>query len=226
MRERMKKDNRGSAIVTVMVVVAFLSVLITVLLYVSAMNYKTKQLEYQNAKSFYITETALEEIKSVLMVDVSKACQTAYETTIIQYANLSFDQRMLLYEQKFLSEMEALWNAKIGLATSDLQVLKENCGLTSDSSDCIYQVAGWSRNMMDVDGDGINDAVVVLEDVVVSYTTSDGYNTMIQTDIYIEAPGFNWSIDSSGSWTTGADNVRDNILIEDYVVFKNWTKYS
>ena len=228
MRERVKKDNRGSAIVTVMIVVSFLSVLITVLLYVSAMNYKTKQLEYLNSKSFYITETALEEIKSLLVEDVSKASKAAYETTMLKYASLSYSGRMELYEQTFINEMEALWNARAAGGTNT-EALQNCAALTGDTRGCIVSVGAWSSEFVDISGDSIKDAVVKLEQVVVSYTTADGYNTMIQTDFYIEAPGFDWGIDTSGTWTganvDNQDNVRSKINVEDYVVFRNWTKY-
>ena len=54
-----KLDNRGSALLIVILVVGFLTILATTLLYISGMNFQIKQADYQNKKNFYTGETGL-----------------------------------------------------------------------------------------------------------------------------------------------------------------------
>ncbi|MDE6518408.1 MAG: hypothetical protein K2L18_11285, partial [Acetatifactor sp.] len=65
-----KLNNDGSAIVTVLVVVAFITILATIMLYVSGMNFQMKVADYRTKESFYQAETPVEELRAQLVKDV------------------------------------------------------------------------------------------------------------------------------------------------------------
>ena len=61
---RNKLNNKGSALVTVVIVIAFITILATLILYLSVMNFQMKANDYRTKESFYGAEIPLEEIKS------------------------------------------------------------------------------------------------------------------------------------------------------------------
>ena len=95
MKQRMKTsfkkekvNDNGSALLTVLLFVAFLTILATTLLYVTGMNYIIKEANYRNKKNFYTNETALEEIKARLMADVvSEAGKEAFVQSSMMFSN-------------------------------------------------------------------------------------------------------------------------------------------
>ena len=73
-----KNGNAGSTLVTVVVVVAFLSILATIMLYVSGQNYKTKLIDQRTKASFYEAEEVIELLKTRLVVEVAAASEPAF----------------------------------------------------------------------------------------------------------------------------------------------------
>lgn len=179
---------------------------------------KTKQVDYQNKRSFYTSETPLEEIKTIFIKDASKAYEAAYKEVMIQYATLEAADRQALYKQVFVQQMKKQWNdRKAGNPSmAEVEVLKNHFGLATASADCIQSAGLWDFN--EVSG------YAQLKDVSIAYTNAQGYTTLITTDFYIEAPELDWSINTASVWATGADNSRKTVRTEDFVVFKNWKK--
>ena len=64
------KDNRGAAIVTVIVVSAFITIIATTMLYIAGRNYISKQTDYQNKISFYQAEEVLDKLKAYLVEEL------------------------------------------------------------------------------------------------------------------------------------------------------------
>ena len=83
-----KLNNAGSAIVTVLVVVTFITILATVLLYISGLNYQMKVTDYRTKESFYQAETPVEELRAQLAKDVQIAFAKAYAAAMSEYAGL------------------------------------------------------------------------------------------------------------------------------------------
>ena len=107
-----KLNNTGSAIVTVIVVVTFISILATTILYMSGMNFFMKMTDLRTKESFYDGEMALEEIKAALMAEASMACEEAYTKVVINYAATDGATRYSLFQNEFLSTLETNWQAK------------------------------------------------------------------------------------------------------------------
>ena len=68
LKKYIKEYNKGSTLVTVVVVVAFMSILATIILYLAGENYKTKAIDQKTKDSFYDAEVVVEQIKTQLAI--------------------------------------------------------------------------------------------------------------------------------------------------------------
>lgn len=236
----MKLNDRGAAMVTVVVVVLFVSILATTLLYISAMNFQIKQTDYRNQKSFYYGEISMEQLKAQFMEDASKAAMTAYEDTMVQFSYLGDgDARRWEYNQKFIDELKKSWD-------------------TQTSGDWENWIKSKAQFTLDTDGDGINDiknielsfsmpdlnvdgklgtdemlevnadkGYVVVKGIEVKVTDKNDYTSIIYTDFYVEAPAMNWGVDKSET-TAPADMdaalKKDTVEVSEFVRYVNWEK--
>ncbi len=60
------KDNRGAALVSIMIAVAFISILASALLYMSYSNFQMKLVNYQSKVNFYGTEKDMTEVSTAI----------------------------------------------------------------------------------------------------------------------------------------------------------------
>ena len=88
-KEFKKHRNKGSAIVTVIVIVSFISIMGTILLYVSGINYQMKVSDYMTKESFYGAEEVVELLRSQIIIDVNSASETAFNEVISDYSYYS-----------------------------------------------------------------------------------------------------------------------------------------
>ncbi len=104
--------NKGSTLVTVIVVVAFMSILATILIYVVGENYKTKIYDIKNKESFYEAEIIAERIKASLIKDVIKASKPAYDSIVVDYSQSANEEvRATSYFESFQVEFIKVWEA-------------------------------------------------------------------------------------------------------------------
>ena len=73
-----KSNNKGSRLVVVLTIVAFLSVLAIVVTSSSMMNLKMKLVNSQSTKAFYTSEDAIDEIYAALGKLSMECFDTAY----------------------------------------------------------------------------------------------------------------------------------------------------
>ncbi|MBR1855395.1 MAG: hypothetical protein IJ794_20010 [Lachnospiraceae bacterium] len=189
-----KSNNRGSALLTVILVVAFLTILATTLLYITGMNFVIKQADYQNKKNFYTGETALEEIRAKLMEDiVSVAAEEAFNRSCKNYVSQGVtDVRALEYNGYFVEEVGKALNAKLGAGTwtdylntcytdhTHGTLTVASPGVTRDgagdlSADVTYQV-------------DTTKGIVIIKGLEMEYINDKSLATLIATDIELEAP--------------------------------------
>lgn len=111
--KKLQSNNKGAAIVTVIVAVAFICVLTTLISYLSIMNYQMKSTDYKTKVSFYGAEVPLEELKVCLAEDMSTCSEDAYRSVMAQYSALpSADLRSAEYEKVMWQKMQEMWNAR------------------------------------------------------------------------------------------------------------------
>lgn len=73
MKKKWFKDNRGAALISVMIAVAFISILASTLLYMSYSNYKMKVVNYESKVNFYGTEHDLTVMSTGIRNEVATA---------------------------------------------------------------------------------------------------------------------------------------------------------
>lgn len=107
-----KNSNSGSTLVTAIIVVAFMSILGTIALYVAGQNYKMKVIDSSNKKSFYESEEVVEVLKAQLTVDVAAAAQRATKAAGAAYVeNDNVAVREEMYLKNFKAELKSIWDS-------------------------------------------------------------------------------------------------------------------
>ena len=101
------KDNRGDALAMVIIVVAFVTVLASVLMFVSYSGYKMRQLDRRGKDTFYDAETVLDEINVGLQREASEVLQASYEDIMENYAVYSSaNARNIAFRNEYFTEMK------------------------------------------------------------------------------------------------------------------------
>ncbi len=246
-----KLNNDGAALIFAILVVMFISILTTILLYVSGMNYEMKMTDYKTQVSFYGAEIPLEELRVCLAEDASAAAIDAYKAVMKDYSSLgNGDARTALYKQTFVDKLDSLWTTR---KTSD------TCGDTHGAS-------GWCCAIHDALGENPKYAVIVdttpltnnawniilpsspaapigitdsdpqmyyeestgriyLQKVTVIYKEND-FISEITTDLVVTIPEIDWSVDAyDGTWDEATPSLnRDTIDFEKNVFYMYWEK--
>ena len=239
---RLRINNKGSAIVSVIVVTAFITILATTILYTTGMNYRIKANDYQNKQTFYKAEQALDELKAALVEDVSAAYVYAYGEVAAEYSQLTADERAAEYNRLFVEYLRKLWiegeNSRVKMAGySNVKALEKyfESKTKLSAGECLALVEPvpnpdgskttdgiWyddKPKAVDSDDDAkkVQEGQFIIRNVVVKHV-ENGYITYIRTDIALNAPEYNWN----GSAAPAGDGV---LRMSDYVVYTNWTKY-
>lgn len=211
-------NNRGAALIMVIVVISFVSITATILLYMSAMNFYMKSTDKKTKESFYEGEAALEEIRGTLMSYASDAAKEAYFDVMADYGTTDPADLQRRFNNLFITKFRVMWKPASMDTNDPTQVLdylktmidsKFSSCLTLDTapggSPCSYQYTEGTFKLMDVR---------------LSYTDSAGYTTIITTDFVVQAPGINFSMDPAAE----AASSGSNIDLVDYVTYNNYTK--
>lgn len=225
---RGKLNNAGSAIVTVIVVVAFVSILATTILYVSGMNYYMKMTDLKTKQSFYEAETALEEIKAALAIEVSAAGKEAYTHVMINYAAADGYSRYSLFENKFFEVLYDNWESRRGDPAAPLTYLQVLAGMVDPQYQAGLSLDGAVADAGSIDLSHRSEGYALLRGVILQYTDANGYTTMITTDYIITVPEMNWGVDQSKvDWADGYEPSkleRGTVDVTEYVKYYNWIK--
>lgn len=229
MRKAGKKlDNAGAALVTVIVVIAFISVMVTVLLYSSSVNFYMKTTDMRIKGSFYDAETTLEEIRAALVKRVGDAYEVAYMETQMNYASVgSGSAREDAFKRTFAEAFEDSWKSDVtAYGGNTLNYIKTMVD-TGHAADLVpIPVMGVGDVMPELE---VNKAEgrIVLKNLRVSHVSGD-YVSIIETDFIIRAPEISWSVTTSATvWAAGDTATaleRKEIDMVNSVNYLNWTK--
>lgn len=225
-RHEKKLNNKGVALVTVIVVISFISVLATVILYSSGINFAMKTTDIKTKISFYDAETAMEQLKAYFDSETSKAFETAYTDTLKNYGNWGDGNgRESHYKTMFFNELQA--NLTKELADSGCADMMEFLNSKVDSKYFGTISFTTDAGAGAYDFSHIGEGYALFKGVQICYTTDNGYTTMISTDFLINLPEQNWAAEYSEKNTAPA-NAKDvldlDVKMTDYVKYYNWTK--
>lgn len=241
--DRLTMNNSGSALVSVVAVAVFLSVIATTIIYISGKNYQIKANDYQNKNTFYQAEMALDEFKGALAADVSEAFQFAYREVMPDFAYLdNGDDRNTKFKKYYFDYLFYKWTGATkygtdipGDVTTHVAVRGESIyttvanftsGLPSFDTYFIKEdeLASGDERMC-VAFDDKKEGRFIIKNVRV-WCTENGYSSYICTDIAMDPPAYYMGITTpSAGGDSDAADTREKLYMGDFILYMNWHKY-
>ncbi|MCH5280689.1 MAG: hypothetical protein J1E61_04410 [Lachnospiraceae bacterium] len=102
------KKDQGSALVLVIIAIAFVGTLVAMLVYMVYFNYLMKFADRSAKNNFYTAETALDIIKAGLEQDVSDAMVKSYYEVTTNHADESALNKQATFEVEFRNELNTI----------------------------------------------------------------------------------------------------------------------
>lgn len=110
-------DNRGSAIVTVIIAMAFVGILASVLMYMTLLNFQMKINNRKAKDNFYTAETVLDEIRLGMQEELSDALDVAYGEVLTNYASSTQSSKESMMRYYFLYNLQQKYAVKGDVST-------------------------------------------------------------------------------------------------------------
>ncbi|MCM1121039.1 MAG: hypothetical protein NC416_00500 [Eubacterium sp.] len=192
---RNKRDDRGSAIVIVIIAMALIGILATTILWASYLNYRIKINDLKVKNSFYSAETIIEQIQAGVKKNVSEAISEAYQEVVSNWDALGTDANRESYfmtayieavEDRFITPTchtgeydknilkkfidKQWWNAN----NPNGYIVEESWNNALPSFKAANSVNGYGS--------------MALRNICVEFYDSEGYLSIINTDIAIDVP--------------------------------------
>lgn len=191
LHQQLNKREKGSSLVTVLLVSSIVAILVTVVLAIVILNVYMKRADKLGQTAFYDAESALEEIRAGLALDESKATTEAYLDTLSNYATLDDEEKTENFDNKFQDNLRNKLtiengNYNISILEGYLKETKYNNGVGAQ----ILTSADDAHFNVTKEG-------VKLTNVHVKYTDANNYVSEIKTDIVLEYPPVNFQNASS-----------------------------
>lgn len=224
-RRKFHKDERGSAMVMVIVIIAFISILAAVLMFAAYAGYQMRLMDRAGKDNFYTAETVLDEINVGLQSEISDAVAEAYEDVMYNYALYDTAQKRSnrfyeLYTEKLKSALRdnPVSGGEVPAGRYSVEKLRsylspDSIGDGGDGSRDQFGTFGAivesnldpdSYMLAPISGEGI-----LLKDLKITYVDERGYVSIISTDIRIILP------DISFTQASDLPDVNEYCLIAD-----------
>ncbi|MBO4678768.1 MAG: pilus assembly PilX N-terminal domain-containing protein [Lachnospiraceae bacterium] len=213
-RKTLKLNNKGSAIVTVLIVIIFVSILATTVLYLTGRNTKMKATDRDIKESFYETEKTVEEIKAGLVRIVSLSYEEAYIKVMSEYASYSGSGRKALFCEAFTDAFIKRWRT-LSNGCADLATNPSNVTNTPTPDPNPSGASG-------LDESDKASGKLYIRDVIVKGTL-DRYTTIIETDFAIVCPDVSFDVNYD-TIVPDAPSGNPSINVNDCVMYINWEK--
>ena len=170
----MKKmnNNKGAAMVTVLIAVSFIIILATSLLYMAYMNYITKGLKYGSTDNFYVDEFALDDLATTIQ-------QTAANASGMADAIDDIKTRAGVYT----ASTGAVCYDHASMAAM-IQVASKEATISVNTAVSVNAAGVPVSSNFVQDGNQIK-----FLGVQITATTEDGYQSTITSDIILGFPG-------------------------------------
>ncbi len=191
--KRLRNDNRGAAIVMVIVALSFIGILGVTVMWISLSNYRMKVNDQENKQGFYTAESVLEQIKIGLQGDASQAAGAAYAVVMQNFSSWTEAERESRFQQEFKKSLIGLLEDGGTSGKYSIEHLKGfvdgNLNISTDPADKGVPIRYLGARSNDPNiKNTTNGAYLVLENLELEYTDDEGYYSRISTDIVVEAP--------------------------------------
>lgn len=219
-----KLNNDGAALVTVIIIVMFVSIIATILLYMTFSNFSMKVTDQHVKESFYGAENAVETIRAELMEIASESAESAYYEVLKNYARYDSATRASTFQTLYFNGIKERWTVLTGcnpvIGASSQPALQNMVNLLGTGY-LIKIESGYGDITVG------SDARALLKDIVVEYTDSRGYFSRIKTDFVIVVPEYEWGVSTAKQTLDSGDDVtapRIPADITSCVYYSNWSK--
>lgn len=196
------EDNRGMSLVSVIVIIAFVSILVSTIMMTSLINVKMKQVNKNAKDTFYSAEQVLDEISIGLQRYVSDALGAAYKDVLVNYTSYPTEQKRAILQTSYYENLWSYLQTDTTHKYYDLDKIRafvKPSTMWRGADDTGYGaviVSGTSdTNIRDDKGvmQTFDNNGIVLKDLRVYYKDSKGYVSVIQTDIRLDFPDFEFA---------------------------------
>ncbi len=199
-RAKKKRNDRGSAIVIVIIAMAMIGILATTLLWMAYMNYMIKVADIRNKNSFYSAEEVVEQIMSGLRQESAEAVGIAYREVLANWDNLESEaNRSHVFTTTYLDTLVDKFKLGSDLTRYDRTILENYVDAVNFPRGVPgavggVDVAAWDHGGAPSDPVGdpvmevVNNNSVVLKNIYVSCTDGDGRLSVVKTDICLDVP--------------------------------------
>lgn len=195
-----RRDDRGSAIVIVIIAMAMIGILATTMLWMAYMNYMIKVADVRNKNSFYTAEEVVEQIMSGLRRESAEAVGVAYRDVLANWDNLESEEaRSNVFMTTYLDTLvEKLKHPSYGPAYYDRSILAgyvdgyvdDTSGFTSLNVD--FDAWKWGNALAEPEGRAemeiVNNNSIILKNIYVSCTDAEDRVSIVRTDICLDVP--------------------------------------
>lgn len=189
-----RKNNKGAALVMVIVSIAFIGMLVAMILYMSYANYIMKGTDKRSKDNFYSAEYALDVINAGIQTDISTEMSKAYVYVMQNSQGMQDSDMSVRFQTEFMNNMIAR-----------VQQTTDNTKWKSD-----YLTGKWVGNGVFDQGTAPGALVNAgtpaaylaspsytlhqsadyfeIRGVEITYTDANGYVSIIKTDIRVNVP--------------------------------------
>ncbi len=193
-----KRDDRGSAIVIVIIAMALIGILASTILWASYLNYRIKINDLKVKNSFYSAETVVEQIQAGVKKTVSEAINEAYQEVVSNWDALGTDANR---ESYFITAYIAAVEEKFGTTPAGTPNRYDK-----DKIKGFVDAEWWDESDPNRDGYILNNpwdtaipsfkaandingyGSMSLQNICIEYYDANDYLSIINTDIAIDVP--------------------------------------
>ena len=194
-----RRDDRGSAIVIVIIAMAMIGILATTMLWMAYMNYMIKVADIRNKNSFYSAEEVVEQVMSGLRRESAEAVGVAYRDVLANWDNLkSEEERSNVFMATYLDTLvDKLKDTSRGAAYYDRTKLEAyvDAGIFQRGTPALgVNEEEWDHGgpLTEPLGDSVMEIVnnnsIILKNIYVSCTDDGDRQSIVQTDICLDVP--------------------------------------
>ncbi len=164
-------DNKGAALVTILIAVTFMTIMASSLMYMAYMNYLTKAMRYSATDNFYTDEFALDELATALQqVAANESSMSAARTRVELAVGKTTDGSFDTYTPDNVANL-------ITIASQEADITVEISPRLKDESGHLKEHALY-----------VTSDTIKLCGVQITATTPEGYVSTITSDIEIFFP--------------------------------------
>lgn len=168
-------DNKGAALVTILIAVTFMTIMASSLMYMAYMNYLTKAMRYSSTDNFYTDEFALDDLATGLQREAAKWDNMIDVKTNVQLAI-------------------GAGTTGEGYATYSPTKVRELITIADKEANVVDITVEISPRLKDETGNLKEHALYVTDDMIklcgvqITVTTVEGYVSTITSDIEMDFP--------------------------------------